>query len=1278
MGFIDAQPIEFKDFSGGLTDNVLQGDPKRYARADNFVITVDRKLENRYGTVLYDPTANTLPGNSGRVGNLFTAINEGVLFAHANRDIYVQSPDARYGTAFARVLGPTGNEAISGGSSYNQITTAEFQRQILFTSDYGVQPGRLFRDHTGAWKSVTAGLPKMAWTPNFPNDSALVARCITLANLLRASMISHFNDSAEISSGTSSIYQHKRKDKWATSYLQAVSAWGVGDAEYPGPATTITPAPAASDSASLYVLTTALALAYEHHRNDLAGPLPTTGSGSRILHQDIYLQPPTAALGLGTQPAALGINAKLTLSGAVTTPQKAAAFLDELAQKWYWHQLSPFSHAPDNDLNLMSKYLLAANNSSIKIGTVYQSSTTIQVTPNYNDFIALAYWARLTWNNHTTSSDAFMHGQFDTYGPITLSTPVDFDSAALTLFWARWIYGNVHVFDSNVATHTRVTFSTTAGSASITSVATTSTGVALTLPLDSWIVMQASRFNDTNTLNRRVARVIASGAGTATLSKTCLNTVVGDQGQYSTSWLHGAWVNGALSTAASDTTATVAGSSEFLATGPGVVGTDLKSWIAYASEWFLALGAHKQNAKSHATSSFMGNELQGNAPSNQNPFFIPTVATYGWSAFYRYTSTVEQNGQIYLDQGPPIFSTSIQTTPSYPVNTVLASPNSTYFNSATIVTENPNATISGIPGLVNTTLTNYDTVVSVTPIPTIPGSAGYNQNLTVELYRTTDGGTTFYYLDSVTNVATSYSDSTNEAYPRLGDDALNTRKVIYTSGGVVAWDQPPQCKYVHQVNNIIYYGAVTDTGQFFPQRIRASVQSQPGAAPATFFDDLEDELTGLSSHRSNLIAMCRNSVYRCAGNFTSTGQGSMSHERISNAMGCLNAKSIVQTEIGVFYAGTDGFYYTDGYQVIKISLDLDASYQALTKTAAQRARIYGCYDKNTRRVWWAMQSAENGQDNDVFFIFYLNYGVKPSGVFTKALTTSSWMPASAVFFKGNLVIGDSRGYLFKTDPNAKDDPKVDTSTSPANWITVYMPWAFRTCGLDMGTTGKRKWVTKIHTIGQNVGNAAIQVNSINDAGSLPDGSSSSLPLAPIQYTKNLMWGDPTVVWGDSSVAWKYDGTMDVWRRFPSRSLRSDFKAVEYVPGNFVIYKYDNYPAFSFASVSSVGKTATLATPAGYASFIWPLEVVDYYISFDTDAYATKYLITALDVTKKIITFSDAGNTVTTNGAAKWQISGVRKNQRVRITAFNIHAATLGQEFQAYPGASAPGGMGANS
>jgi hypothetical protein len=412
------------------------------------------------------------------------------------------------------------------------------------------------------------------------------------------------------------------------------------------------------------------------------------------------------------------------------------------------------------------------------------------------------------------------------------------------------------------------------------------------------------------------------------------------------------------------------------------------------------------------------------------------------------------------------------------------------------------------------------------------------------------------------------------------------------------------------------------------------------------------------------------------GNFNSLGQGSMQHEKISDKMGCISAKSIVTTEIGIFFAGLDGFYYTDGYQLIKITIDLNARYQSYTYSATQQKRISGAYDRYSRRVHWTMQSTPNDTNQDSIWIYYLDYGVKPEGVFTTASNPTYFRPSSVVAFNGTIVYGHELGYFLAFDPNTKTDPIINTAANPSTWNTAYIPYNFASCALGLGSLFKRKYSTKVQWKGENVGNVQAQITSIRD-----NRQDIATALAPIQFNYNPMWGQPSISWqpGNSvnPYPWEYDHKLDAWRRFPAGQLRGDLKQLTITPSFSGIYRYEDWPQFSFATISGSGttKTVTIATPTGYTNIIWPPDVVGYYIAFSVDGQTTynvtaNYLITA--VSGNQITISDPNNVLVAASNLVWVIRGYRKQQRARIDSLIVHFDYLGDKNDQYLGPQSQG------
>ncbi len=1181
MAGANIQYLEVDDFSGGMTDYYLQGDKKRYQFAKNYLINVDRKLESRPGSRGFDTHGNHKLPAKLRIGSFLHYDNESELLVQQARKIYYLNSTP----AWTEIIGPSGNEAIAGATDQTSFSYAEWKQHIYYTNSGEGLPGKIYRDETSTFQTRTVGLPFANPAPKY-SDASLLAKCINLANEIRASMYSHMNNTV----------LHDSADKWSLSYFATQSAWSMDfDPEYPGPQPVPTPALAASDETTLYALIRAMSLAYEHHGADLA-------VAKQYYHAALQI---SKASGGASDPP----KGPFQLLKNNTTPsdlEVASAQLDELKQKWNWHRLGVFSHSATNSFTAMDAYPVTHDS----IGVI-DTIGVPQFLPDDSDFLRYVNYFKHLYNIHVSNASygADWSGINNDPGnqswhtrkndPLynmlcTLPDAHDRDSAYLIIYWIWAIYGQLHVADSNFGVHKCVTFDTTANSADVINVA--DADGAVILPVGSYVVSLDQIFSDIDALNRRAAKVTASASGTATFSKPLIADDTDVTGQYSSSDYHGAYLTGALITS---NTVSLAAADEFLdpqpTSGISSVNNNLptthEAWIALAQTVFTSLALHASNAGTHAAAQSVSAYLAGNGP-----FFLPQIATYAYAVVYAYTYKTK-NTVEFLNVGPPVFFGSFDTGKQYPPGTQLATgfPNETDYPVTDRSVASPaTGVISNLPVLVNDNVTNYDT-----------------SEIKVLLYRTQDGGNTYYLLDSLDNGATSYSDFAGDQYAINGGAALVDRETLYTTGGVVANDPPPQSKFIYILQNTAYYGYVSDGGQFFPNRILQSVPGSPDAVPGDFFDDLDDELVGLSAARNNLIALCQTHIYRMSGGYNNQGQGTLLHESISDSIGCISSRSIVQTEIGVFFAGTDGFYYTDGFQLIKVSIDLDATYLQRTLTLAQRERIHGSYDRLTRRVWWTMQSEATAAGCDEAFIYYLNYGVKPSGVFTTADNGTHFQPSAFTFFKGTMYRGDERGLIFKHKDTYKSDPKVpdDLNTALSAWENVYIPWKYRSCALDFGTIAKGTYVTKLHFLGKNVGNVNVQANAIADNNYF---SPSNKPLAPMIYRKNKMWDQAKDAdWSDDDFYWKYDGKFDEWRRFPSGNLRAQFKQIEFVPARVGIYSYDEFPKFSFCDVELDILTATLLTPGGYTGIYWPKDVVDMYIAFENDDYDAEYLITSV-------------------------------------------------------------------
>lgn len=548
-----------------------------------------------------------------------------------------------------------------------------------------------------------------------------------------------------------------------------------------------------------------------------------------------------------------------------------------------------------------------------------------------------------------------------------------------------------------------------------------------------------------------------------------------------------------------------------------------------------------------------------------------------------------------------------------------------------------NNAITAIPVLANGVSGNWDTSV-----------------IKVEIYRTTDGGTVFYKLGEVTNGTTVFTDS-------FSDSLIEDNEIIYTEGGVVENDEPPRAKYIHVVQNRMYAAYLKEGTEILPGDYLQSVPNDPDSFPATFRDVVEDTITGFSSVREIPIILCKRHVYRVEGVFDELGRGGASHVRIHDTAGCVAHNSCVQAEGGMYWAGNDGFYYTDGYKVFKVSDSINVIYRNFIKAMSETGsleRITGTFDEENRRILWTVQRDSASLDNDSCFMLDLRRGPTESMPFgTWDGVGETFRPTAMVFFNKELYRGDTRGYVLRHSEDITTDPRIDALVPAANWAKSTIIYTYRSMASNFGTDFVRKWVTRALITCKNRSNISIQMTAINDDGKY------TRDLAQIRFRLNFVWGNPEFAWGDPSCVWGTVGMIEEWRRMPARGLRCSYMQLEITNAYSVVTNSDT---IGTAVLDPTLKTVTLTDSTNYD---WPLDAVDYYISFENDNYTQEFLIT--DRANDVLTFSDVANNAPASGTYKWLLKGFVKGEVLNLLSYTIHFAHL-SKTQANQAGSAMG------
>lgn len=522
------------------------------------------------------------------------------------------------------------------------------------------------------------------------------------------------------------------------------------------------------------------------------------------------------------------------------------------------------------------------------------------------------------------------------------------------------------------------------------------------------------------------------------------------------------------------------------------------------------------------------------------------------------------------------------------------------------------------------------TPYTITGIATLANGTDYNydlSNIKVQIYRTTAGGTAYYYVGQVSNGTTSFVDNVTDA-------TLLNNPTLYTNGGIVGNDSPPLSKYVFEANDTYYYLDITQNNESKPFRLLQSITNDPDSVPGDFSVSFKDKITGGGAIGRTPIIFTKSSIARLDGIIDEAGRGSVNREILSNSIGCVSMNSIVKSPRGLYFASESGFYVTTGYDVpVKLANDgnnkgrIDSIYRDLIN----KDKIQGVYNPITNRVYW---TACNGSaDNDIIFVYEETHDS-----FTTLTNEVGILPTALIVDGEDLIIGDANGYIFRMSKSFYTHPVVDTTKSPSLWSKAPIKYRWKSVHLNMGDSSINKWITGINVQGKPETNVNMSIMSYTN------GEADGKELYPIRTVPFLVWGDFSFSWGDLGFVWNRTSTVNQTRSFPSGRLRARQRQVEFTNAYFEIQASGSDPG-SLITINSLNKTATIVTPASYA---FGLNMDGYDMVIDGNSYKIK---------------SGSSNTIVlestpVNGTYNWTIMGYAKGQRAQVLNFSLKYEAL--------------------
>ena len=492
----------------------------------------------------------------------------------------------------------------------------------------------------------------------------------------------------------------------------------------------------------------------------------------------------------------------------------------------------------------------------------------------------------------------------------------------------------------------------------------------------------------------------------------------------------------------------------------------------------------------------------------------------------------------------------------------------------------------------------------------------------------------------------------------MSDEFLVTQEPFYTNGGEVENERPVAAQIVHSTGEFTYY-VDKDT-------VYQSKANEPSGVPGSFNAQGSDIILGLSSSRSIPVMFCADGrIYRIDGAFDDFGQGGMFPTQIASEVRIVGQNSIVQVNDEIYFAALDGFYRTNGYQVEKISERIFKSYAKIVLTQTQRDRIYGIYEANERRLWWAC-SPENNSDNDEIYVADLRFADQKGVPLTKlngkqyAYTGeeqhSDWT-ASALAFDGQYIYrAQADGFTFKHDPLLRSDEYYNGS----EWVQTAIQYDLLTAIVSGGNPSLAKWNPQIYVdVDEGDFDTSLQVSI--DTNKRRDYTNTD-QIYLRRRKDNADYGSLSYPWGEAALWGLIDGTQSLKRGVPVGMFKFFYRQLRFRNGFFYISSSDLEEKCTITG--STTKTARIIHPTA----VFPGSAIDYYfLSYKSDNTLSDPLLITAQASRQNITFSDPNNVVVTGTDQRWIVAGYLKFDGLKLLRAGLNLKLLGTSQQPFQG-----------
>lgn len=181
-------------------------------------------------------------------------------------------------------------------------------------------------------------------------------------------------------------------------------------------------------------------------------------------------------------------------------------------------------------------------------------------------------------------------------------------------------------------------------------------------------------------------------------------------------------------------------------------------------------------------------------------------------------------------------------------------------------------------------------------------------DVNIVLYRTLANGSVYYRCQTALNDPTVRSQVIADSY---ADSSINTNEILYTQGGVLNNYplSPHDVATVHQYRHFVY--DKENSSIKYSKAFSDSVGIEHSPFLEIKIPSEGGEVTALASYMDRLIAFKESRIFACAGqglSLVGAGGNYSDFVAISEAVGCVNPRTVVLTPLGLMFESLDGIY----------------------------------------------------------------------------------------------------------------------------------------------------------------------------------------------------------------------------------------------------------------------------------------------------------------------------------------------------------------------------------